>query len=129
MLPAWMLRDLKDRVVTEVHDRREFERLCQRLDSAELAAIHAELRSRLDATPMGSATAASWISAPDWAGSPFQPIYNKVCPGSYEQSGMFLGHLMKQAVIDHPGDWRMAKKPRNPGDPEGIWITLYWRER
>jgi hypothetical protein len=128
MLTA-MLRDLNDRIIDEVHDPAEFQRLCVRLELAELEAINAALRDELDKIGVGSVISAGWIPGPNWNGGPFQPIYDKIFPGAYEQSGMFFGHLMKQAVIDHPGDWRMSKKPKRADDPNGIQITMYWRER
>jgi len=98
-----------------------------RLERDEDDAIVREIRSRLDAVPVGKAISASWVPGADWTNTVFAPIYSKVCGCDFDASALFLGSFFQALVIEHSSLWRKVKQSTHGAEQDAAETTLYWR--
>lgn len=104
-----MLIDIeRDKPVTEVPFRRDFDTLRNRLSESEFDGMVARINELIDEAGAEIATA-GWLPGSDWTGTPFEPIYTKAAREDFGRSAMFFGQLVWYAVMGRPERWGSGK--------------------
>jgi hypothetical protein len=116
-----MLFNVDRELVTEVPHAKDYKDWCSRLSAAELDEIRKALNARIGQCDIHTS---SWMPGSNWQGTAYQPIYDKACNQSFQQSGWFFGLILWDVMVDRPEEWYFIKDPN--GDILG---TTYFRPR
>lgn len=100
-----------DEIVGTRHETK-FAAWCSRLSYEQITAIRAALQKELSSR---TSFVSSEIPGSDWAGTPYQPIYDHACQGDFKESGYCFGVFVWEAAQIHPGKWRVGPPPWGRG--------------
>lgn len=93
-------------IIKEIPHKKDYLRWRSRLTEAEYQAIVDELNSRIDG---GEIHTSSWIPGDDWAGSVFDPIYQKACDQNPSESGLCFGLFLWVVLHEHDETWAFGR--------------------
>lgn len=119
--------------VTSVPHAPDFNRWKGRLASVELKAIEGELDNLITAKISSGEdiVTAGWLpgelcpnGSHDWAGTPFESIYDKACRGSWGQTAMCFGLFVWERIMKREEAWHFM---RCELDGEPISSMTYFR--
>jgi hypothetical protein len=103
----------------------DFNKWKGRLSSAQIEAIEAEINKKIDVKGADIHTA-GWMPGKDWAGTPFQPIYEVACLHSFDDAAKCFGLFVYEVFINRPEMWYVG---RFELDHKEITSNTYFRSR
>ena len=117
-----MLEDLGGKPINSI-PRQDTYALIDRMSANEMAAIRAELNSRIDSDEIHTA---GWMPGDDWTNTPFEPIYEIAAQRNYELAGWIFGLIVWAVFMDRPETWVTGRFEK---DGESIGSRTYFRKR
>lgn len=109
--------------ITTVPFSNEFQLMRTRLGQADFDAVIERINKLIDNAGAEIATA-GWLPGRDWAGTPFQPIYEKAAQRNEMVSGKLFGLCVWYAVMERPERWGSGRYEKDGRD---IGSRTYFR--
>ncbi len=103
--------------VTRVPHERDFNIWRSRLSVADLSAIRQALQQILASSEIETS---SWIPGDNWAGTPWEPIYSKVCRQDEAAAARCFGLFVWEAVLRDKDVWGFGRYEKDGIPIEGI---------
>lgn len=101
--------------IRQVPYAQEFRTWMSRMTPAEIASVKSELNSMIDGTEIQTA---GWMPGADWAGTVFQPIYEKAARFNAEMAARCFGLMVWEVFMERPEKWTSGRFERD-GEPIG----------
>ena len=84
----------------------DFRRWRARLTDTEYDAITTELNGRIDGS---SIQTSSWLPGKNWAGTVYDPIYQKACDQDPVASAKCFGLILWNVMLNRPETWAFGR--------------------
>jgi hypothetical protein len=117
-----MLYDISGKQQHQIPHHDDYQRWRALLSDLDHMAIIYHLHEMMDHEDVFNS---SFIPGSDWTGTVFQPIYETACKKSWEQSRLFFGLLVWEAVMRHESDWCFLSRDSN--ESLGVLGKTYFR--
>ena len=95
-----------DKCLTTIPHLADFQRWRARLSDAEFKVIVDELNAKVDG---GTIHTSSWMPGNNWAGTVFDPIYQKACDQDETASARCFGLFLWVVMVNRPETWAFGR--------------------
>ena len=96
----------KNKEITQIPHRRDYDIWTSRLSEEEMRVIKAEILRRIEGDEIATA---GWIPGSDWNDTPFHPIYERACRFDQEASGKCFGLIVWETMMEHEDYWGFGR--------------------
>lgn len=110
-----MIEMMTGKSVTKVPFAKEYAAFLSRMTPTEIAAIKAELNSKIDGTEIQTA---GWMPGNDWTGTVYQPIYETAARRDSAAAARCFGLMVWEVFMERPDTWTSGRF-ENQGEPIG----------
>ena len=102
-----MLWDVhRNREMTRIPHKGDYDVWASRLTDAQKKAIKDEILLRIKGDEVATA---GWIPGSDWAGTPFDAIWDVACQRNVEAAGKCFGLFVWETLMEHEDYWGFGK--------------------
>jgi len=95
----------------------EFNIWRNRLTEGEYNKIFDELNTRIEGDEIHTS---SWIPGSDWAGTVFEPIYERACQQNMDSSAKFFGLILWEVIRSRDDVWSYGRYEKNGFPIKGL---------
>jgi len=103
--------------IKKIPHEQDFRRWRSRISDQEYDAIVSELGRRISCDEIHTS---SWIPGSDWAGTVFQPIYDKACLKNPTEAGKCFGLILWIVLLEDDDVWGFGRYEKNGVPIEGM---------
>jgi hypothetical protein len=96
--------------IDDIPYEADYRRWRSRLSDAEYNSIITELNERIDE---GEIHTSSWMPGNNWAGTVYDPIYQKACDQNTAESAKCFGLFLWVVLQNHPDVWAFGRYEKN----------------